>query len=256
MKKSTYSILYLSVLFIFISCTTEWDNYDEPAETFRGIINDINSDKSVFTEAGEGGIRMRLMEYSWSDNPTPYYFYVMQDGTFQNTKIFKGTYNVEPQGAFVPLVQTDSEGNTIRDESVTIDIEGTVEVNFDVEPFLNIEWVGEPILNENSISVQVLVTRGTEDPDFQQDVTDIYLYINSSSEYVGNNNFDSRYSTRITGEDANNALGEVITITTNGDLPTNRTHYLRVGARINYSVAGIQRYNYNEPITVGSLDGQ
>lgn len=250
MKKLTYLLLCLFVLFGFNSCITEWDNYDEPSETLRGTITDINTGKPLYTEVGGNGIRMRLMEYSWSDDPEPYYFYVMQDGTFQNTKLFAGTYNVQPQGAFVPLVQTDSDGNTIRDESVTIDIEGTIEMDFDVEPFLNIEWVGDPVVNDGSISVDVMVTRGTSNPQFQQDVTDINLYINSSSPYVGENNYDSRYTTRISGEEANAALGEVITITTSGTLPSNRTHYLRVGARINYNVAGVQRYNYNEPITV------
>lgn len=250
-----YYIYFLLLLFISNSCI-EWDNYEEPQATLKGKVVDKTTKNPIYTEVGSGGIRIKLMEYSWSGEPEPYYFYVMQDGTFNNTKIFKGSYNIEPQGPFVPFVLKDSEGNIIKDESVTVDIEGTVELEFEVEPFLNVEWVGNPIVNgDGSISVQARVTRGTLNSQFQQSVRDIWLYVNSSSYYVGNNNYDARYSTRLSGTEANDAIGKVITLTTaGGKLPGNRPYYLRVGARIGYTVEGVQRYNYNEPISVNVPD--
>lgn len=253
MKRILYYLSCYICIFGISSCV-DIDNYDEPEETLKGEVIDVNTQKPMQTEVSDGGIRLKLMEYSWSDNPTPYYFYTKQDGTFNNTKIFKGKYNIVPQGAFVPLVRTDNAGNTTVDESQTIEIKGTVELRFEVEPFLNVEWVGEPVLNSNgSITVQVKVTRGTTNPNYQQNVTDIVLYINSSSSYVGENNYDSRYTKRITGDEANNAIGKVITLTTNGSFSMNRDYYVRVGARIDFSVEGTKRYNYNESKTVKAL---
>lgn len=251
-KIVTYVLSGLLCVGLF-SCQ-ELDNYDPPAETLKGRVIDKATQAPIQTEMGDRGIRLRLLELSWSDNPTPHYFTCMQDGTFNNTKIFKGTYNVVPQGPFVPLIQTNASGEVVVDESQTMDIEGVTDLTFEVEPFLNVEWVGEPVLNDNgSITVQVRVTRGTTNPDFQQDVTDIALFINSSSYYVGDNNYDNRYTVRITGAEANAAVGEVITLTTTDSFSMNRDYYVRVGARTSYNVEGAQRFNYNEPKEVNVL---
>ncbi len=236
-----------------VSCT-EYDNYEPPKETLRGSVVDSGTQGPLQVEAGNGGIRFRLLEYSWSNNPTPYFFYSRQDGTFNNTKIFKGNYNILPEGPFVPLLELDGNGNVIKDESVTMDIAGVVEIPFSVEPFLRVEWVGSPTVDANgNIEVQVRLTRGTSNPNYLQNITDVFLFINSNP-YVGNNNFDNRYSTRrdFSGDEANALLGETITLRTSGNLPGNRTHYVRVGARTDYSVAGVRRYNYNEvvPVTI------
>ena len=256
MKKRNRLFYLLACLLCgsLVSCA-KLDNYDAPSETLRGKVIDKTTKAPIQTEMGDRGIRMRLLELSWSDNPTPYYFTCMQDGTFNNTKIFKGRYNVVPQGPFVPLILRDAAGNTTADGSQTIDIQGTADLTFEVEPFLNLEWVGEPVLNENgSITVQVRVSRGTSNPDFQQDVTDVVLFINSSSYYVGDNNYDNRYTTRITGNEARESIGKVLTITTTSNFSMERDYYIRVGARTSYSVEGAQRYNYTEPRKVEVLN--
>lgn len=246
MKKLTYSILFLSMLFLCYSC--EVDNYDEPSEILMGEILDIKTKQNIQTEAGDGGIRIKLLEYSWSDNPTPYYFYSKQDGSYNNTKIFKGNYNIVVEGAFVPLIQYDSNGNKTIDNSQTMDINGVTQVNFEVEPFLRIEWLDEPILNKDgSATVTVRITRGTDNADYQKSIKDVFLFVNSNP-YAGFNNYDMRYSKNIkfSGNSGNDILGEKFEITTTGELPKNRTLYLRVGARIDQTIAGKMRYNYNE----------
>jgi len=245
MKKIVYSIVYALCLFCFTSC--EYDNYEAPAETFKGTVIDNTTGKGLQTEVGDGGVRFKMLELSWSNNPTPWYFTCKQDGQFQDTKVFEGNYNITPLGAFVPFVQTDNTGKITKDESLTIDIKGTVTHEFKVDPFLAVSWVGEPVANSNStISTQIKIERGTTDPNFQQNCIDVYLYVNYSSPYVGNNNYDSRYSVHLSGADANNAVGKTITLTT-PVLPGNRIYYVRAGARIDYSVDGSRRYNYNEP---------
>jgi hypothetical protein len=247
MKKILYTIAICAVTLAGSSCS-KLDNQDAPSETLTGSVVDAGNGKTVQTEQGSG-TRIKLLEISWSDNPTPFYIASMQDGTFNYTKLFPGKNVISAEGPFVPLVQTDNTGATIVDKSQTVDIKGTTTLNFSVEPFLRIEWVGEPVLNaDGTISVQVKITRGTNDPNFQQDVSDINLYINSNK-FVGNNNFDDRYSplTGYGGTDGNTKLGQTLTLTTKGVLPTGRQYFLRVGARVNY---GLKYYNYTDVKTV------
>jgi len=234
-----------------LSCG-KYDNYDEPNEQLTGVIIDKATGLGIQTQTGDDGIRIKLLEYSWSDHPTPYYFNCMQDGTFKNAKIFKGNYNVEPMGPFVPLLLKDAQGNVLADETKTIDIVGAVDLTFEVEPFLRIEWVGEPVKNpDDSYSISVKVERGTSNPDFQKDITDVYLFV-SNNAYVGNNNFIANFSTRVTysGSEGEQILGNTLTLTTK-PLPNDRVMYLRVGVRTDINIDGTQRYNYS---TIKSID--
>ncbi|MCQ6957498.1 DUF3823 domain-containing protein [Mucilaginibacter aquariorum] len=249
MKKIFYMIAICIVAVAGSSCS-KLDNYPDPTETLTGSVIDAGTNKTLQTENGGGGTRIKLIEISWSDNPTPFYISSMQDGTFNYTKLFAGKNVISAEGAFVPLVQTDASGATIVDKSQTVDIKGTTNVNFSVDPFLRIEWIGEPVLNaDGTITASFKFTRGTTDPNFQQDITDVHLFVNSNK-FVGNNNFDNRYSPQIdyNGSDANAQVGQTITLTTKGGpLPTKREYFLRVGARTNY---GLKYYNYTDVKTV------
>lgn len=226
------------------------DNYEAPSETLTGSVVDAGTGASVQTETGGNGTRIKLLEISWSSNPTPFYINSMQDGTFNYTKLFAGKNKISAEGAFVPLVQTDAAGATIVDKSQTVDIKGTTQIKFTVEPFLRIQWIGEPVYNaDGTISATFKVVRGTTDASFQQDVSDINLYVNATK-YVGNNNYDNRYSARVSygGTDGTTKIGQTLTLTTiGGALPGKRSYFLRVGARINY---GLKYYNYTDVKTV------
>lgn len=249
MKKLIYS---LGILLLMFACSPI-DNYKAPKETLCGKIIDKGTGETVQCEAGSAGIRIQLLEYSWDKNPTPLYFNAKMDGTFRNTRIFKGNYGVLPEGPFVPLKQFDDDGKVILDDSITTDIKGEVNLDFQVEPFLRIEWKGEPKVNDDgTLSVDVLITRGTDNPEFQQNVTDISLYL-SPTKYLGNNDYVSKFSRlrKFSGDKGNEMLEQTITLTTKGAPYKNQKWFLRVGARIDYSVAGTQRYNYS---TVKSID--
>lgn len=252
MKKTIYFLLIsLALVAAGSSCKKQIDNYAGPTETLHGSIIDSATGKNVQSEvSGDNGAgtRIKLLEISWSSNPTPLYLATMQDGTYNNTKVFAATYKMTAEGAFVPMVQTGSAGTVLVDRSQTIAVQGgTTTVNFKVEPFLEVEWVGTPVLNaDGSITAQVKITRGTSNPAFQQNITDVFLYVNDTK-YVGNNNYDSKYSAHIaySGTTGNSIVGQTLTIKTiGGALPTKRDTYLRVGARIDY---GLKQFNYNEP---------
>lgn len=258
--KNEYNFLVLCCLALFVSYScAPLDNYDPPCETLRGTIyvKGTNKTETLQTEVSNNGTRIRMLEYSWSANPTPFDFYAMQDGKYNNTKIFKGNYNICIAGPFVPLQQGPA-GNYTVNESITRDIKGTVEIDWEVEPFLKIEWVGEPVVNaeKTKITASFKITRGTNNPNYQQNVAAIYLFINSSSYHVGDHNNDSRYSPSLTGNAAQAAFatGNVITLTTNSAFSSNRDYYVRVGARINLQIEGANRWNYSEPKLVKVLN--
>ena len=242
MKKLFYSIA-LSVLVAAGSSCKKVDNYAAPNVTLKGTVTDAGTGKSLQTEQGSG-TRIKLLEISWSSNPTPFYVSSYQDGTYQNTKLFAGKNVISAEGAFVPLVQVDDAGKTIVDKSQTVDVKDVTTVNFSVEPFLRIEWVGDPVLNaDGTITTSFKVTRGTADPNFQQNVSDVAVFVNSNN-YVGNNNYDNRYTPKLSGNDANNSVGKTLSLTTlGGALPGKRSYFIRVGARVSY---GLNYYNYTD----------
>lgn len=242
-KQSLYYIFLCMIILTGISCT-KIDNYPAPSATIQGSVFDAVTDSTVQTEFGGGGTRVKLLETSYSSDPTPEYFQCMQNGAFHDDKIFAATYNVSVEGAFVPVIQTNDTGKVLIDSSKNIVLKNTATVNFWVQPFLRIEWVGQPVFNPDStVTVKVRITRGTDNPAYQGDVTDINLYVSNTAN-DGNNNYDPRYSNlhSYSGTSGNSLLDQVITITTTGGALPPQDIYFRVGARI---ASGLKRYNYN-----------
>jgi hypothetical protein len=264
MKKIALNTLLLCALFSFNSCDLfELDNYAEPGETIQGEVVDVATGKRVLTDQGSEGIRVRLTELSWGENVTPNDFNCMPDGSFQNTKVFAGNYNVRIDGPFIPLVREDERGVPLADETQTLDIKGVTKVKFEVQPFLNVEFVGEPTISNGKVTARVRVTRAVSEEDFRNkiepmggynnsflNVTDIQLFVSYSSS-VGYRARDERWSSQIeySGTSFNALLGETITIQSNGTIPSGRTVFVRAAARINYDTpkgSGTRRWNYNE----------
>ena len=268
MKKIQF-YTFIGLLLMFSSCSMfELDNYDAPAETLQGQVVDIATGEPVLTDQGSEGIRVRLTEISWGDNVTPNPdFFCMPDGTFQNTKLFKGKYNIRIDGPFIPLLREDDRGVPLADETQTMDISGVTKVKFEVQPFLKLEWVGKPTVSNGKITAQVRVTRGVSEADFQSkiepmcsysntflNVTDIQLFVSYSSS-VGYRARDERWSSKIdyTGSAFKPLLGTTVTIQSIGTIPAGRTVFIRAAARINYDTpkgSGTRRWNYNEETEV------
>ncbi len=268
MKKISGYIL-LFTLFSFSSCSLfELDNYDAPSETLIGKVVAAETGEPVLTDQGSEGIRVRLTELSWGDNVTHNPdFNCMPDGTFQNTKLFRGTYNVRIDGPFIPLFREDDRGVPLADETQTVEIEGVTKMRFEVQPFLKVEWVGKPTVVNGKVRAQVRVTRGVSEDDFRAkiepmggynnsflNVTDIQLFVSYSSE-IGYRARDERWSSKIeyTGSAFNSLLGQTVTIESNGTIPSGRVVFIRAAARINYDTpkgSGTRRWNYNEPMEV------
>ncbi|MDR2472954.1 MAG: DUF3823 domain-containing protein [Tannerella sp.] len=266
MKKILFYIAIISVM-MFYSCELfELDNYDAPQETLKGTITDIATGEPVLTDQGSEGIRVRIRELSWLQTATPDNFDILcrKDGTYQNTKIFKGHYNVRIDGPFIPLVRMTIVGDTLVDESKYVGIKGVTEVNFHVQPFLKLEWVGQPIVANGKITASFRVTRAVTPEDFQAkiqplggyndnflEVSDVRLFV-SQVQYVGLHDRDDRYSVQVnyTGNAFNSLFGQTITLTTNSEILSGRIVWIRAAARIRYLTENISRYNYNEEVKV------
>lgn len=264
MKKLFYFILILITTAGFNACTP--DNYALPSETIKGRVVDAATGEPVLTDQGSEGTRVRLRELSWKETAVPdnFDFFCMKEGNFQNTKVFAGNYNVRVDGAFIPLVRRRTNGDTIANESQNLNIGGVTEVEFKVQPFLKVEWVGDPVVSNGKITAKVKVTRGVSPADFKakiepmggysddmMNVTDLRLFV-SQVPFVGYRDWDNRYSTEITysGNAFNALLGQTITITTNGVIPNDKTVFIRAAARINYATENIRRHNYNAAVRV------
>lgn len=265
MKKIIYSFLFLGLLFGLGSCKP--DNYLEPRETIRGKILDAATGEAVLTDQGSEGIRVRLRELSWKETSTPdnFDFWCMKEGMYQNTKIFAGTYNIRVNGAFIPLLRLNQRGDTIANETKTVEIRGVKEVDFQVQPFLKVEWVGKPTVSNGVINATVKVTRAVSPADFRAkiepmgnynndflNVTDIQFMVGETP-YVGyrsSYNDGRRKEYLYSGNSFEALLGTPIAITHNGTIQSGRTVFIRAAARINYATEGIRRWNYNEAIRV------
>ena len=268
MKKISILSLF-GALLLTTSCSMfEVDNYEEPQETIKGEVIDVATGNPVLTDQGSEGIRVRLTELSWGDNvqhnPD---FYCMPDGTFQNTKIFKGEYNVRIDGPFIPLYRENTEGVVLADETVNTTISGTKRLTFEVEPFLNVEIVGDPQVSNGVITARVRVSRGVSEQIFRDkiepmgnwkdeylNVTDIQFFVSYSST-VGYRARDDRWSSKIeyAGSSFNDLLGQEVTIRSNGSIPSGRKVFVRAAARITYDTpvgSGTRRWNYSAPMEV------
>ena len=258
-----------SGMFSMNSCAFfELDNYDAPEETLKGRVVDMDGNP-VLTDQGSEGIRVRLMDLEWEEmggQVTPQDFYCKMDGTFQNTKLFPGSYNVTVDGPFVPLVMDDANGVPIKDRSQTIEINGVTEIEFQVQPFLKVELVDYPSVADGIITAKVKVTRAISRQDLADEigqtgdweesyanVTDIQLFVSYSST-VGYKARDEYWSgqIRFDGSEFDSQEGDVIEITSNAEhpIPSGRHLFVRAAARINYQTANVARYNYSDVMEV------
>ncbi|SJN48902.1 DUF3823 domain-containing protein [Sphingobacterium sp. JB170] len=269
MKQTAINKIILSgfilVTSLLSACSLfERDNFEAPDVTLEGEVVDVLSGERILTDQGGEGIRVRLTELSWGDNvehnPD---FFCKPDGTFLHTKLFAGHYNVTVDGPFIPLVRETSSGKLLADESKYLDLSGTNTVRFEVQPFLHVRWVGEPVIEEGKVSVQVRVERGVTKEDFRTkveplgdynedfvNITDVQLFVSYSSS-VGYRARDERWSSKLEyeGSTFDPMLGETITLVSNGEIPAGRTVFVRAAARINYDTprgTGTRRWNYNE----------
>lgn len=183
MKFFNYSIL--SVLFCIALTACETDNYTAPDCTIEGKIYDQTN--QIF-QVNQGAGIIRIREISWAKDSTTYTanqtLKVQQDGTYRNTKIFKGTYRMLPYaGAFFPYDDVNKDGDNAGE---LVEINKTTTQDFTVVPYLTLEWVKKPTVDATGyLSCSIKFTRnqkpGYDMPDLRQAVLHVSRVINADA---------------------------------------------------------------------------
>lgn len=239
MKKVIYSLL-IGVSALFVTSCMEVDNFDEPDAHFTGRIIDATTGNNILADQGEN--RIRIWEKSYSLNPAPQDIPVKQDGTFNNTKLFKGTYDVVPEGAWWPC-------DTIR-----VGIGKKFTQDFEVTPYLIMfDFQAEYVNDSLTVSCRFY-------PPIEQglpNIRDIRPFL-SLNQFCGAGNSISYYNTPV-DEEQNplywlNLMRSWASLPKLEDgksqvyswrLPVNPgyIYFVRMGARVNDTQ---QKYNYTE----------
>lgn len=229
MKKINILMLLLIVV-LTMSCE-KLDNYDDPKERLTGRLTDQMTGDALITEQ-PNGFRIKMSEISWSDNPEPEYFWGKADGTFNNTKIFAGTYEITPvEGAFFPV------------EAQILEIKGTVEIEFKVIPYLSVSVADIKRINDETIEITYTIAR----KQIGDKILDSRVFI-STNPNVGTNILDNDL---IPLKDLKDIPDEEILQTTFKEtikgFVKGKTYYVRVGARTDNAN---KRYNFTKVIKV------
>lgn len=123
MKKFIYSLLFGTSALLMASCM-EVDNFDAPDCHFYGKVIDSTTGEGIVSDRGD--CHIRIWEMSYKVNPGSQDLVIKEDGTFNNTKLFSGTYDMVPEGAWWPA-------DTIR-----VGIGKKATQNFEVTPYLKL----------------------------------------------------------------------------------------------------------------------
>lgn len=177
MKRILFFLSAFVGLSLAASCI-EIDNFDAPSAQIHGRLIDKTTGENLLVDNGETHIR--IWERSFGDNPNPQNLPVKLDGTYKNTRLFDGTYDMLPyDGAFWPCDTT---------YGVTIN-KSDPEVNFEVVPYLHLvdfkyEIIGTYI--EMSCKLQAPRVEG------MPDVIEIRPFVNNLH-FVGGTNMMGYY---------------------------------------------------------------
>lgn len=225
MKKTIIALCILAVA--VVSCKV--DTYNLPSETLTGKV--VCADGTPFITEQPNGFRIRLDEVvDGKITNFPQYFWGKPDGTFRNTKIFKGTYVVQPvEGAFLPV------------DPVEVEISGETELTFEVTPNITINAA----ITTSGPDI-IAKYRLTKAPGAGK-ITTARLLVSKWNPNVGMNRLD-----REAVRDLSGAKDEAIVTTTYTDsvldcLEPGVTYYVRVAALAS-NTSG--RYNFSEVVKI------
>ncbi len=232
--KNIQSLLFIFCIIAASLSSCKLDNYDEPDGTITGRVIDSVTGEPIVTEQPDG-FRIKLEEISWSDAPRPEYFWGKADGTFNNIRLFSGTYKVTPvEGAF------DTPGA----KEVNITSGGVTTVDFTVTPYISFSDVSI-VKSGDNIEVSFKLTKNIQDATLQDyrifatyKTPFVGTVIFESAIYSGDNNPKNSNPIKLTEADLNKTLTETLDKITPGKL-----WYVRVGARCSNSSS---RYNMSK----------
>jgi hypothetical protein len=218
------------------------DNWDEPDARFHGRIIDAYTGENLMTSQDEWSIR--IWETSWKDGiPNYQSLSVMQDGSYNNTKLFAATYDMLPYGG--PFWPCDTVKNVV--------LKKTVEQDFTVTPYLQVIDFKTSLNGTNLIlSCRLKAPRRNGLPDLFEIKPFISLTSfcgNGNNSYININEYNNKRIQINKSWEAE--VGDADTSGTYnvGPLPVKSgyTYYVRLGAAVNDAN---RKYNYSPIVKV------
>ncbi|MDR3251356.1 MAG: DUF3823 domain-containing protein [Tannerella sp.] len=235
--------LSIGLLLLALSpACTPIDNYTAPSSRMSGKVIDKTSGGAFIT--GQNEFSIRLWETSWGENPTNQDIPVLQDGTYNNERLFDATYAMVPYGGPFWPVPTDS--NIVLKKSLARDYELT--------PYLHVIEFSHQLNGTTlklSCRLQAPITQNLPR------VLDIRPFL-SFTKFCSDGSNIGEYSQGIYQVNINTNWGDGVGDMSTGigstvynlpDIPLKsaRTYYVRVGVRVEDTY---RKYNYSEIITV------
>ena len=225
--KHLFYIVSAALALLGASSCMEIDNFEAPSARIEGKIIDKTTGKPMLLDHGVSHIR--IWEMSYSTNPSPQDLAIKEDGTYSNTKLFSGTYDMLPRdGAWWPCDTT---------YNVAIGKKGTVQ-DFEVTPYLHIVDF-DAVLDGTDIvftcRLQAPVTDGLPQ------IREIRPFLNTNIHCGPGNHIDAYYTDtyRINVRKMWNSIGDasgnqtVDPYTIRVPVKNGYTYWVRMGAQIN-----------------------
>jgi hypothetical protein len=238
MKKVFYIVLGV-ILAAFTSCM-KTDNWDEPDVRVYGRIIDSYTGENILSSQDEWGIR--IWERTWTESvPNHQTLSVKQDGSYNNSKLFAGTYDMLPYGG--PFWPVDTVKNVMFD--------GNTEQDFTVTPYLQLTDF-EASLNGLKLTLRCRLKA----PRRQglPNLVEIKPFLSLTTFCGATNYIDIGEYNNMRKQINRSWIEEVGDVETSnlyriGPLPVKAgyTYYVRLGANVNDAN---RKYNYSEIIKV------
>ena len=198
------------------SCVKE-DNYPGPNASFEGNLILEGTKENIQTCTGN--VSIRLEQLSWSETPAPQDIPVKIDGSFKNSKLFKGHYRVSIKGGAFWAVAP-----------VEIDINEGSRYDFELIPYLLInnlqpELVGDSLKLKFDLEAPIETGIPT--------IIEMQPYVNTTK-LVGPGasiyDYCDKIKTTVNKEWSDMSSSYELLVP---DLVRGRTFYVRVGVRFN-----------------------
>ena len=226
MKLQYLNILGLMMVVSLFCASCEQDNYSLPNGGIKGSVLNTNN-VTVQTEQ-PGGIKIRLIEEKYGKDAIPNDFWCKADGTFENDFVFEGKYKIVPvEGAFFPA------------DTAEVDVEGLIQVNFKVVPFLTID--ASIKVDNGNVTVTYKISRDRVGGKIMQAKTLISAYPTVSNT-INEMSITHDLSAIKDIDILNGQYTDTIT-----DLASGNTYYIRIGAIAENSY---NKYNYSKILKV------
>lgn len=235
-------IFYLLPIIACLASCMEIDNFDAPEAKVSGRIIDATTGENMMFDQND--TKIRIWERSYSLKPEPQDLAVKADGTYKNTKLFAGTYNMLPyNGAYWPCDTTFY---------VPIGRRGTVQ-DFYVTPYLHLlDFKYELVGLELTMSCRLHAPIIEEMPQVQE--IRPFLSLNQHCGYANHlgyywsDDFKVRIMKPWEGichEAAEHYSKETYSITV--PVKAGYTYWCRLGAKVNNA---FENYNYTETVKI------